>query len=90
MIEGLGRVLIIGGGIGGMATAIALRKHDVPVDMIEIGPEWKAYGAGITITSPTLRAFRDLGLFDAIAEHGFFSIGRSHVPVSTARCCPRR
>jgi 2-polyprenyl-6-methoxyphenol hydroxylase-like FAD-dependent oxidoreductase len=35
----------------------------------------KAYGAGITITGPTLRAFRDLGLFDPIAEHGFFAQG---------------
>ena len=75
MIEGLGRVLIVGGGIGGMAAAIALRKRDVPVELVEIGPEWKVYGAGITITGPTLRAFRDLGLFDSIAEHGFFSKG---------------
>jgi 2-polyprenyl-6-methoxyphenol hydroxylase-like FAD-dependent oxidoreductase len=75
MIKGLGRVLIVGGGIGGMAAAIALRKHDVRVEIVEIGPEWKVYGAGITITGPTLRAFRDLGLFGAIAEQGFFSKG---------------
>lgn len=75
MNDHTGRALIIGGGIGGMATAIALRQRNIPVDLIEIGPEWKAYGAGITITGPTLRAFRDLGLFDAIAEEGFFSEG---------------
>lgn len=75
MSDQTGRALIIGGGIGGMATAIALRQRDIPVDLIEIGPEWKAYGAGITITGPTLRAFRDLGLFDAIAKAGFFSKG---------------
>lgn len=76
-IEELGRVLIVGGGIGGMAAAIALLKQraDLPVDLIDIDPEWKVYGAGITITGPTLRAFRDLGLLEAIAEQGFLSIG---------------
>lgn len=76
---GLGpRVLVLGGGIGGMATAIALRRSSVDVEIVEIGPEWKVYGAGLTITGPTLRAFRDLGLLDEIARVGFFSVG-SHL-----------
>ena len=68
-------VLVIGGGIGGMAAAIALAKLGSRVEIIEKGPEWKVYGAGLTITGPTLRAFRDLGLFDAIAKHGAFAKG---------------
>jgi 2-polyprenyl-6-methoxyphenol hydroxylase-like FAD-dependent oxidoreductase len=75
MIEGLNRVLVVGGGIGGMAAAIALRKRGVTVEIAELDPEWKVYGAGITITGPTLRAFRGLGLLDAIGEHGFLSVG---------------
>lgn len=75
MIANVDRALIIGGGIGGLASGIALARQGVHVDMIEIGPKWKAYGAGITITGPTLRAFRDLGLFDAIAQKGFFAVG---------------
>ena len=75
MITGLHRVLIVGGGIGGMATAIVLMKHGVDVEIIDSDPEWKVYGAGITVTGPTLRAFRDLGLLDAIAEQGFLSTG---------------
>jgi 2-polyprenyl-6-methoxyphenol hydroxylase-like FAD-dependent oxidoreductase len=70
------RVLVIGGGIGGMATAIALRQRGAAVDLIDIDPEWKVYGAGLTITGPTLRAFRDLGVLDAIGEHGFFATGQ--------------
>lgn len=69
------RVLVIGGGIGGLACAIALRRAGIAVDLIEIGPEWKVYGAGLTITGPTLRAFRQLGLYEAIAQKGFFATG---------------
>lgn len=72
------RVLILGGGIGGMATAISLRRLGAEVRIVEIGPEWKVYGAGITITGPTLRAFRELGLLEEIAEQGFFASG-SHI-----------
>lgn len=77
MIEGLGCVLVIGGGIGGMATAIALRQRGVEVDLIDSDPDWKVSGAGVTITGPTLRAYRDLGLIEAIREHGFFTTGQA-------------
>ena len=76
MTVGIERALIVGGGIGGMAAAIALRKRGVEVDLIDIDPDWKVYGAGITITGPTLRAFRDLGLLDAIRKEGFFVEGQ--------------
>jgi 2-polyprenyl-6-methoxyphenol hydroxylase-like FAD-dependent oxidoreductase len=76
MNEKAQRVLVVGGGIGGMAAAIALGKRGVAIDLVEIDPDWKVYGAGITITGPTLRAFRDLGVLDAIAEHGFFTSGQ--------------
>lgn len=76
MIKGLDHVLIVGGGIGGMAAAIALRSQGVPVDLIDSDPEWRVYGAGITITGPTLRAYRDLGLLDDLAREGFFCRGQ--------------
>jgi 2-polyprenyl-6-methoxyphenol hydroxylase-like FAD-dependent oxidoreductase len=70
-----GKALIVGGGIGGMACAITLRKLGMPVDLIDIDLDWKVYGTGLTITGPTLRAFRDLGLLDAIGKAGYFSRG---------------
>jgi 2-polyprenyl-6-methoxyphenol hydroxylase-like FAD-dependent oxidoreductase len=72
----LERALVIGGGIGGMASAIMLRQRGITVDLIDIDPEWRVYGAGITITGPTLRAFKRLGLLDAIQKHGFFVAGQ--------------
>jgi len=74
--SGVGHVLVIGGGIAGMATAIALSRRGVAVDIVEADPEWRVYGAGITITGPTLRAFRDLGLLPAIEREGYLVRGQ--------------
>ena len=74
--NGLGRVLVIGGGIAGMATAIAMSGRGFAVDIVEADPDWKVYGAGLTITGPTLRAFRDLGLLPAIEREGFLVTGQ--------------
>ena len=75
MAEGLSRALVVGGGIGGMSTAIQLGRQGVAVDLIDSDPDWRVYGAGITITGPTLRAFRTLGVLDEVARQGFCSQG---------------
>lgn len=69
-ISSVDKALIVGGGIGGMAAAIALSERGVAVDLIDLDPQWRVYGAGITITGPTLRAYRRLGLLDAIKAQG--------------------
>jgi len=69
-IGSIATALVVGGGIGGMAAAISLAERGVAVDLIDIDPAWRVYGAGITITGPTLRAYRHLGLLDAIKAHG--------------------
>ncbi|HKT74830.1 MAG TPA: FAD-dependent monooxygenase [Steroidobacteraceae bacterium] len=68
-------VLIVGGGIAGMTTTLALRAHGVPVDLIDLDPQWRVYGAGITVTRPTMRAFRELGLLDDLLEAGYAGNG---------------
>jgi 2-polyprenyl-6-methoxyphenol hydroxylase-like FAD-dependent oxidoreductase len=62
--------LVVGGGIAGMSLAISLRKIGVEVDLIEIDRDWKVYGAGITLTAPSLRAFGRLGIAERIAAEG--------------------
>lgn len=69
------RVLIVGAGIAGMAAAITLRRAGVAVDLIDIGADWTVTGAGLTITGPTLRAFRQLGVYDEIAAQGYAGEG---------------
>jgi len=69
------KILVVGGGIGGMAATIRLRQAGVAVDLVDIDPQWRVYGAGITITGPTLRAYRRLGLLDAIKAEGAITNG---------------
>lgn len=69
-IESLRSALVVGGGIGGMASAIGLAERGVAVELVDIDPDWRVYGAGITITGPTLRSYRHLGLLDAIKAEG--------------------
>jgi 2-polyprenyl-6-methoxyphenol hydroxylase-like FAD-dependent oxidoreductase len=67
--------LIVGGGIGGMALAIRLTEQGVRTTLIDLDPAWRVYGAGITITGPTLRAYRRLGLIDQIKAQGAITSG---------------
>src|SRR5471032_1729264 len=69
-MAGSPKVLIVGGGVGGMAAAISMRRTGIDVDLAEIDPGWKIYGAGITITGPTLRALKTLGVLEQVKAQG--------------------
>ncbi|WP_118178559.1 FAD-dependent oxidoreductase [Paraburkholderia phosphatilytica] len=64
------RILIIGGGIGGMCAAIMLRRQGIDVDLVELNPQWAPDGAGITISGPTLRGLREVGVIDEVLKRG--------------------
>ena len=67
------QALIVGGGFAGMALAIKLRELGWAVDLIEIDAQWRVYGAGISITGPTYRAARSLGIAQELIARGFAS-----------------
>lgn len=67
--------LIVGGGFSGMSAAIELRKRGIAVDVVEIDPDWRSYGAGISIGGATLRAFRTLGILDRFLAEGYAGDG---------------
>ncbi|MCW2367328.1 2-polyprenyl-6-methoxyphenol hydroxylase-like FAD-dependent oxidoreductase [Sphingobium sp. B7D2B] len=67
--------LVVGGGVGGMSASLSLAKRGVAVELIDIDPQWRAYGAGISVTGLSLRAFDDLGILDEIREQGFVGTG---------------
>jgi 2-polyprenyl-6-methoxyphenol hydroxylase-like FAD-dependent oxidoreductase len=68
-------VLIVGGGVGGLSAAITLRRIGAEVDFIDIDPNWGALGAGITITGPSLRALRELGVLDEFMAQAYTGEG---------------
>jgi 2-polyprenyl-6-methoxyphenol hydroxylase-like FAD-dependent oxidoreductase len=68
-----GKVLIVGGGIGGMCCAITLGRIGCAVDLIDIDPHWRALGAGLTIGGAALRAFRSVGVLDEVRAQGALS-----------------
>lgn len=67
------KLLIIGGGIAGMSLAVFMRRIGWQADLVEADPEWRVYGAGISITGPTFRALDQLGLMDALRAEGHCS-----------------
>ena len=65
-------VLIAGGGIGGLATALALARHDLDVHVIEKASAFGEIGAGIQLAPNASWALDRLGVLDAIHEHAVF------------------
>jgi len=64
------RILIVGGGIGGLTLATALRRHGFTPELIELSPVWRTVGAGMAIHPNGLRVLRALGLGAAIERAG--------------------
>ena len=64
------KVLVVGGGVGGLATAVALRKVGMEVTVLERAPRLAAVGAGIQIAPNAIKALRELGLAERIESLG--------------------
>lgn len=71
------KVLIVGGGIGGLCAAIALRREGVSVDLVEIKSDWTVYGVGIIQQSNVVREMARLGVLDRYldAAYSFEDVG---------------
>jgi 2-polyprenyl-6-methoxyphenol hydroxylase-like FAD-dependent oxidoreductase len=65
------RVLVVGGGIGGLSTTIAMRKGGLDVDVIEKNPAWDVYGVGIIQPPNALRALHAIGAARECVDQGW-------------------
>jgi salicylate hydroxylase len=64
------RIAIIGGGIGGLAAALALERRGAEVVVCEQSPVHSEIGAGLNLTPNAVKAFRALGIEDQIEAIG--------------------
>lgn len=64
-----GPVLIVGGGIGGLATSLALARRGIASHVLERRPAFHEDGAGIQIGPNGTRILRHLGVADVLRPH---------------------
>jgi salicylate hydroxylase len=62
------RVAIIGGGIGGLTAANALRRAGIEVSVYEAAGELKEIGAGVALHANAMRVLRFIGVEDAVRK----------------------
>lgn len=60
------RVVIIGCGIGGVTTALALKESGMDVQIYEQAPALGEVGAGVGLWANALRALRALGIYEEV------------------------
>jgi 2-polyprenyl-6-methoxyphenol hydroxylase-like FAD-dependent oxidoreductase len=70
-------VIIVGGGIGGLAAAYGIAKLGKKVMVIEQAPEFGEVGAGLQVGPNGLRALDSLGVLDEVYKFAVFP--RRHV-----------
>ena len=73
------KVLIVGGGIGGLSAGIGLRKAGITVTIAELQPQYNVYGVGIIQQANALRALDALGVADEAMRRGS--------PYATVKMC---
>ena len=73
---------IIGGGIGGVAAAAALRKLGIPATVYERAPRLEEVGAGMMLWPNATRVLESLGLLDDVAAR---SASTTHFLVRASR-----
>nr|MBC8240407.1 FAD-dependent monooxygenase [Alphaproteobacteria bacterium] len=64
------KILIVGGGIGGMTAAACLLKAGFHVQVFEQAPNLGEVGAGIQLSANPMRVLRHLGLVEQLEQAG--------------------
>jgi 2-polyprenyl-6-methoxyphenol hydroxylase-like FAD-dependent oxidoreductase len=67
----MARVIVIGGGIGGLATAIAFTRKGWDVSVYEASPELRPIGKGIWVPINGMQVLERLGLAARVSEAGW-------------------
>ena len=82
------RVLIAGGGIGGLTAALALLRRGIDVEVFEQAAALKEVGAGVQISANGTRALHALGIGEAVAASSCEASGKEIRLWSTGQTWP--
>lgn len=66
----LPKAIVVGGGIGGLAAAVGLRRAGWQVTLLERAPAFRPVGAGLTLAPNAVRALDFLGLGERLRGRG--------------------
>jgi 2-polyprenyl-6-methoxyphenol hydroxylase-like FAD-dependent oxidoreductase len=80
--SGSKKVILLGGGIGGVTAAIALKRAGMDVTVFERAEEIREVGSGLPLWTNALRALHTIGLSDELEQLG---VQVTSVSVSTWR-----
>lgn len=67
------KVLLIGGGIGGMAAALSLARLGMPIELLEQSSAIGEIGAGLQLGPNAFAALDALGVGEAVRRHAVFT-----------------
>src|ERR1700758_5428050 len=70
-------IAIVGGGIGGLAGALALLRRGIDVEVYEQAPELRELGAGVQISANGTRVLYALGLKEALEKVQVLPAGKA-------------
>jgi salicylate hydroxylase len=62
--------VVVGGGIGGLATALALARSGLRVSVLERAPQFAEVGAGLQLAPNATRILREWGVLDRVLDAG--------------------
>lgn len=71
MMDAGAPAIVVGGGIGGLSAAIALRRAGIQAEVHERAPELREVGAGISLWPNATRQLREWGLLDDVLRRGY-------------------
>jgi salicylate hydroxylase len=71
------KIAIVGGGIGGLAAALALLRRGIDVEVYEQAPELREFGAGVQLSANGTRVLHALGLKEALAKVQVLPAGKA-------------
>ncbi|HEX7911586.1 MAG TPA: alpha/beta hydrolase fold domain-containing protein [Paraburkholderia sp.] len=79
------KVVIVGGGIGGLTTALALLRHGIEPIVLERAPQLTEVGAGVQIAANGTIVLRELGLEPELAKIAMVPERFDYLELSTGR-----